>query len=98
MIAVGAGLCCPKCGSTELTVTDSRAFQGGIRRRRKCLKCAEWNRFSTIEVPLNAEEEHQKRVPIIRALELLGQVDKLPVSKREIVLALIAEFTAEEST
>lgn len=40
---------CPKCGSEELKVNESRDLDGGaaIRRRRECLDCA--NRFTTYE-------------------------------------------------
>lgn len=40
---------CPKCGSEELKVNESRDLDNGtaIRRRRECLKCA--NRFTTYE-------------------------------------------------
>jgi len=40
---------CPKCGSDELKVNESRDLDGGtaIRRRRECLDCA--NRFTTYE-------------------------------------------------
>jgi transcriptional repressor NrdR len=40
---------CPKCGSDELKVNESRDLESGnaIRRRRECLNCA--NRFTTYE-------------------------------------------------
>lgn len=40
---------CPKCGSDELKVNESRDLDGGtaLRRRRECLACA--NRFTTYE-------------------------------------------------
>jgi transcriptional repressor NrdR len=38
---------CPYCGFDDSKVTDSRAMEGGIRRRRECLSCGQ--RFSTIE-------------------------------------------------
>jgi len=40
---------CPKCGSEELKVNESRDLENGnaVRRRRECLKCA--NRFTTYE-------------------------------------------------
>lgn len=40
---------CPKCGSDQHGVVDSRPQRGGtIRRRRVCSACDE--RFSTVEV------------------------------------------------
>src|SRR3954464_14666138 len=40
---------CPKCGSTEDKVSDSREAKEGtsIRRRRECQTC--WHRFTTYE-------------------------------------------------
>src|SRR5258708_513813 len=41
---------CPKCGSTEDKVIDSREAKDGssIRRRRECQTC--WHRFTTYEM------------------------------------------------
>ena len=30
---------CPECQSNQLIVIDSRAYKGGIHRRRKCVDC-----------------------------------------------------------
>lgn len=38
---------CPYCGFEDSKVTDSRAMEGGIRRRRECLSCGQ--RFTTAE-------------------------------------------------
>src|SRR4030042_2711306 len=38
---------CPYCGFEDSKVIDSRAGEGGIRRRRQCLSCGQ--RFSTLE-------------------------------------------------
>lgn len=40
---------CPYCGHTDSKVIDSRDSEGGIRRRRECLKCR--GRFTTYERP-----------------------------------------------
>jgi transcriptional repressor NrdR len=40
---------CPFCGHTDSKVIDSRDSEGGIRRRRECLKCH--GRFTTYERP-----------------------------------------------
>lgn len=40
---------CPFCQARDSRVTDSRATDDGIRRRRECAVCGE--RFSTIETP-----------------------------------------------
>lgn len=96
MIATGTGLACPRCGSDKTGVKDSRNCLGGIRRRRYCLTCTEWNRFSTIEIPLGPEVDLADRAPIVRTLELLGTIYKLPSHKRELVLSLVAAFAADE--
>ena len=31
---------CPRCGSSQCTVIDTRASENAIRRRRRCLRCA----------------------------------------------------------
>lgn len=48
---------CPKCGSSQDRVVDSREARDGhaIRRRRECLKCA--FRFTTYEI-VEREELH----------------------------------------
>lgn len=38
---------CPFCAHANSAVTDSRTFDGGIRRRRQCLGCQ--GRFTTYE-------------------------------------------------
>lgn len=48
------GLKCPSCGSIKLGVSDSRPFQGTIRRRRKC-ECG--NKFSTIEFVIKSGQD-----------------------------------------
>jgi transcriptional repressor NrdR len=40
---------CPFCGHTDSRVIDSRDSEGGIRRRRECLRCR--GRFTTYERP-----------------------------------------------
>lgn len=40
---------CPECGSNQSRVTDSRANETGIRRRRQCIN---GHRFSTQEILL----------------------------------------------
>jgi len=49
------GLSCPECGSTDLTVTDSRPGKWvsapSIRRRRSCTECH--FRFSTHEISVD---------------------------------------------
>ena len=39
---------CARCGCDVTTVVDSRSFDGGIRRRRKCCACGA--RFTTYEM------------------------------------------------
>lgn len=48
---------CPKCNNPTI-ITDSRlakSYDGIVRRRRKCTKCA--HRYTTIEMPIEKLEE-----------------------------------------
>lgn len=40
---------CPKCGSEQIFVLNSRPYEGGIRRRRECAVCK--LRFNSYEYP-----------------------------------------------
>lgn len=42
------GLVCPKCGSEQVSVIDSRRKEGTVWRRRCCLCCQK--RFNTVEI------------------------------------------------
>lgn len=44
-----SGITCPKCGTDQHKVVDSRASGDFIRRRRKCLDAECGSRFSTNE-------------------------------------------------
>jgi len=87
---------CPKCGSTELSVLDSRAIQksNGIRRRRECLACG--SRFTTYEyvslgqvlvIKRDGNREEFNREKLIRSIQA-------PCVKRPVARKLIEE-TAE---
>ena len=39
---------CPKCGSNQAFVVDSRPADGSVKRRRECLFCGQ--RFNTVEI------------------------------------------------
>ena len=50
---------CPSCRASTSDVTDSRAWHGQVKRRRKCRACQ--HRWSTLEVPFditNVREFH----------------------------------------
>ena len=65
---------CPYCGFEDSKVIDSRASEGGIRRRRQCLACGQ--RFSTIERPelgvLLVAKKDDRREEFSRDKILLG--------------------------
>ena len=46
---------CPTCGSRNSTVVDSRVFDGGQRRRRKCNANSSCERWNTYETNVNPE-------------------------------------------
>ena len=96
---------CPKCGSTEDKVIDSREARDGssIRRRRECTQCA--HRFTTYE---HVEQEELRvvkhngiRQPFDREKLLSGMrkaCEKRPVGMETLDQAadsIIAEMDAE---
>lgn len=76
---------CPKCGSGQSTVLDSREWQGedqtGIRRRRQCSECGE--RYSTVELLIefvngrnsNAKNTQQvaRKAPVLSIRKVKGK-------------------------
>ena len=80
---------CPKCGSEELSVVDSRGDGSAIRRRRECEDCK--FRFTTFErvelsLPLVIKKDG-RREPFDRAklrAGVLRSCEKRPVSIEEI--------------
>jgi hypothetical protein len=48
---------CPSCRASTSDVTDSRAWHGQVKRRRKCRACA--HRWSTLEVPFDITNTRQ---------------------------------------
>ena len=88
---------CPKCGSSEDRVVDSREARDGhaIRRRRECLKCA--FRFTTYETvereELHVVKRNGGRQPFTREKLLAGFLkacEKRPVPMDKIELAVDA--------
>lgn len=92
---------CPKCGSTELSVVDSRAIAraNGIRRRRECVNCG--MRFTTYEylslspilvVKSNGTREEFNREKLIRSIQ--APCVKRPVShiKIEEIASVIEKY------
>ena len=90
---------CPYCHFRDSRVTDSRANDDGIRRRRQCIGCGE--RFTTLEATQLATfqvvKKDGRREDFSRE-KLLGGFRKA-CSKREISVAqleaLVAEIEAE---
>ena len=52
------GMVCPKCGSDQLTVVDTRRKNGTVWRRRGCISCG--NRFNTVEIGEERMKELKK--------------------------------------
>ena len=55
---------CPKCGSDQLKVIDSRGSPEQVKRRRECVDCKE--RFSTIEVTVEKYETFGRKIDYLR--------------------------------
>lgn len=51
----GKTMNCPKCGSDQVFVVETRNQPGYIKRRRECMFCSE--RFNTVEIKM---EEYEK--------------------------------------
>ena len=86
---------CPHCGSGDSKVTDSREADGSIRRRRRCVRCAE--RFWTYErveterplvVKRDGTREEWDRNKIVRGV-------RVACSKRPVSHARIEELVDE---
>lgn len=82
---------CPKCGTEEDKVVDSRAVRDGraVRRRRECLACEA--RFTTYEVletrPVLVVKRSGERVAYNRSKVIVGVTkacEKRPVALEEI--------------
>ncbi len=80
---------CPHCGHRESKVTDSRAVEEGVRRRRECLRCG--LRFTTYErvqtTALVVAKRDGRREEFRRDKLMAGAVKactKRPVSFKEI--------------
>lgn len=88
---------CPRCGTEEGKVVDSRSVRDGraVRRRRECLECGE--RFTTYEAletqPVLVVKRSGERVGYSRAKVILGVTkacEKRPVSLEEIEMIVDA--------
>ena len=82
---------CPRCGSEDDKVVDSRAVRDGraVRRRRECLSCEE--RYTTYEAvetrPVLVVKRSGERMAYHRAKVVLGVTkacEKRPVSLEQI--------------
>jgi transcriptional regulator NrdR family protein len=53
------GIMCPKCGSGNTAVINSRGKEGIIKRRRNCLVCGfKMNTIETIETNVKSRKDH----------------------------------------
>jgi transcriptional regulator NrdR family protein len=58
---------CPRCGSTNVSVVDSRPKENHIWRRRKCLECGE--KYTTYEVDAKLFEKIKAKAEAIDTLK-----------------------------
>jgi len=86
---------CPYCQFRDSRVTDSRANDDGIRRRRQCISCGE--RFTTLESVLLSTvqviKKDGRREDFNREKLLAGL--RRACSKRSISVASLEEMVAE---
>jgi transcriptional repressor NrdR len=97
---------CPKCGSLEDKVIDSRLSKDGasIRRRRECLSCE--TRYTTYEeielIEMRAIKRDGRHEPLDRhklATSLVKACEKRPISVEQIEQAveeILQDFEAEQ--
>jgi hypothetical protein len=65
-----SGMRCPRCGSDNLQVKDSRPTPGAIRRRRACDVCD--HRFTTLELPVDGVAGLDGLIDFDSQLQALG--------------------------
>ena len=84
---------CPFCGRTATKVLDSRATDGGIRRRRSCTECEE--RFTTYEqvqravvmvVKKDGRREEFQREKLLNGLRVAARKRPLPSGAVEAIV------------
>lgn len=97
---------CPKCGSDDDKVLDSRASKEGavIRRRRECLKCG--NRFTTHEeidrdelfvVKRDGRREVFQRAKLEKSVRIACQKRPIPETKvQDLIGSVVAALEGEE--
>lgn len=87
---------CPYCHFRDSKVTDSRANDDGIRRRRQCISCGE--RFTTVEtvqfstvqlVKKDGRREDFNREKLLRGLRAACAKRNISVAQLEAVVAEI---------
>jgi len=90
---------CPHCHFRDSKVTDSRANDDGIRRRRQCIACGE--RFTTVEtvqlstvqlVKKDGRREDFNREKLLRGLRAACSKRNISVAQLE---AIVAEIEAK---
>ena len=93
---------CPYCHYRETRVTDSRATEDGIRRRRQCAACGE--RFTTIEtvvrstvqiVKRDGRREDFNREKLLAGLRRACTKRNIPAAELE---AIVADIEAKVSS
>ncbi len=89
---------CPKCGSRDDKVIDSRQSRdsSSIRRRRECLKCK--YRFTTYEEAASIAKAFEKRSMSLVTLEQVVDevVHELETSGREVLSSAIGAKVLEK--
>lgn len=95
MIATGAGILCPACGSTDSDVVDSRPGQNYIRRRRRCKTCVPVVRFTTVELTVEGLGVGSQMIP--RALQFEADLSSLRPHERSIIIGMLAALLSKRN-
>ena len=94
---------CPYCHSRDSKVTDSRATDDGIRRRRECISCGE--RFTTLEtipfstvqiVKKDGRREDFNREKLLTGLRKACEKRSISVAELESIVADIESRVAAD--
>lgn len=94
---------CPYCHFRDSKVTDSRATDDGIRRRRQCIACGE--RFTTVEavqlstvqiVKKDGRREDFSREKLLAGLRKACEKRRIAVAELEAIVAEVEAWIAAD--
>ena len=89
---------CPHCGSADSKVTDSRAVENGVRRRRECEEChARFTTYERIHTTALMVTKHDNRREEFDANKLASGIRKA-CAKRPVAARAVEKMVEEIET